>query len=88
MASNPSAVTCTKDAWVKVADSVLSCTIHIMQTSPSKYLHTYRVEDDPAPTNDNDAVPFDDHSIHAEFDDYVDIYVKAVGAAGKVRLDS
>lgn len=88
MASNPSVVTCTADTWVKVADSVTSCKIHKTEFSPAKYLQTYRVEDDPAPTNDNDAVIFEGLTLFVDEDAEIDVYIKAIGAAGEIRLDS
>lgn len=88
MASAPSIVTCTADTWVKVADSVLICIIHKTEFAPAKYLHTYRLEDAAAPTNDNDAVMWADLSLLVNFDEAVDVYVKAIGAAGEVRVDS
>lgn len=88
MASNPSVVTCTADTWVKVADSVQTCIIHKTEFAPAKYLQTYRLEDDTAPSNDNDAVIFDKLSLVVNVDEAIDVYIKAVGVAGEVRLDS
>jgi len=85
--ANPATTVCTKDTWVKVADSITTGQIKIIDFAPDKYLETYRVEDDPAPTDDTDAAPLNVASI-IFFSDPVDIYVKAIGAAGKVRLDN
>lgn len=87
MASNPSTTACPDGVWTKVADSVESCILHKINFAPNHYLHTYRVEDDPAPTNDNDAAPWDANSLIVNSDGAIDVYIKAVGAAGEVRLD-
>ena len=88
MASNPDTVTCTKDAWVKAADSVENCVIHKMDNKPSRYFHTYRVEDDTAPSDLSDAVEFDTPQVLCNFDEPCDVYIFAKDDAGKVRVDS
>lgn len=89
MASNPAVVLCPDGVWTKVADESTSGAIHNMSTNPNVYRQTYRLAGETAPTNDDDAIPiFLDESPH-EFssDAPIDVYIKAVGAEGRVRAD-
>lgn len=85
--ANPDPVTCTKDTWVLVAEDVTNCTIHKMIKTP-KYLHTYVVANDPAPTDLSKAVEWNDSSLICNFAEDSDVYIYAKDAAGKVRVDS
>lgn len=87
----PTAVTCTLNTWVKVATSITSATIHRVSVAPGLYKQTYVLTGSAAPTDDNTAaLMFSDspnEEIH-ESSQAVDYYVKAVGAAGLVRVDA
>jgi hypothetical protein len=81
--ANPAIVACTQSAWVKVATNVLSGNIRIMKSG--MYLVTYRLTGQAAPANDNDAVVLDDGEI-IQASAGIDVYVKAVGQVGSVRV--
>lgn len=86
MASNPVIVACPADTWVNVATGVLTGVVHALSTEPHRYVHTYRVTTDPAPADDTEAVPFSEqHVISA--DTAIDVYIKAIGGDGSVRVD-
>lgn len=84
--ANPIIVACAADTWVKVATGITSGNIHIRDTKPNRYLQTYRLTTQAAPTDDADAIPFDP-SVLIATSASSDIYVKAIGAAGSVRVD-
>ena len=86
--ANPTIVNCAADTWVKVATNVTNGQIHVKDTSP-RYLSTYRVTGDPAPTDDADSVQLFASTPYSYISSTVaiDVYVKAIGEAGKVRVD-
>jgi hypothetical protein len=95
MASNPANVTCTKDAWVKVADGVTSCTIHKRASGydsttklATKWYHTYVVTADPAPTGTTYAIPWTESTLRFAADAACDVYIFAAHAEGSVRVDA
>lgn len=87
--ADPAVITCTADTWVVVATAVKSGEIHRLSELPSKYLQTYRDTGGAAPTDDTDAAEVFWGSTSATISNTVDIdvYVKAIGKAGKVRVD-
>ena len=89
MAADPVVITCTADTWIKVATAKLTGTIYRLSVLPNLYKQTVRVTGNPAPTDDSDAALIfgkgDQES--PSYDSAVDIYIKAVGAAGSVRVD-
>ena len=85
--ANPIIVNLPSDTWVKVATGVTSGTIHIKDRSPNLYLQTYRITTDPAPINDSDAVEFGPDVGAISSTSEIDVYLKAVGADGSVRVD-
>lgn len=89
MASNPVVVACTADTWVKVATNVVTGTIHRLSTDPEKYAHTLRVTGGAAPANDDDAsVAFNgSDQLQISSDSGIDVYIKARGRDGSVRID-
>lgn len=84
--SNPETVVCPEGVWTKVAANVTSAVVKKMIVRPNLYLETYRNTGEAAPVDNSDANPiigdlaFSDATAS-------DIYVKAVGADGKVRVD-
>lgn len=86
-ASTP--ITCTADAWVKVATSVTSATIHKMSVLPNVYKQTYVPTGDPAPTDDSNAVLAFNGCNSFIFSESAlsDVYIKAVREDGVVRVD-
>ena len=90
MANNPSVLECPADTWVKVATGVTSGRVHRLSTNPSSYSQTYRVTADPAPTDDDDASVLFSRcdSEPIDSDTAIDVYVKARGRDGSVRIDT
>jgi hypothetical protein len=87
----PVVVVCAKNTWEKVATGVTSAVLHRISIAPHLYKMTYVDTEDPSPTDDSlAALMFSDSPNEEEFNssDLSDIYVKAVGAAGLVRVDS
>lgn len=88
--AEPVIIDCPADTWVLVAEDVTTGQIWKMLNVNRGYLQTYRTADNPAPTNDDDAVPaFPNNTINLPISAtaLIDVYIKAVGSAGKVRVD-
>lgn len=83
----PSMVICPEGIWTKVITSKISAIIHIKNTQPDSYIHTIRTTGDPAPTNEDDAIPIYGKSAKLATGDLVDVWLKAKGADGEVRID-
>jgi hypothetical protein len=84
---DPSVVACTVDTWVKVATNVTAGYVWILDSAPTSYLQTYRDTGGAAPTNDNDAVLFPPPGMPISASAGIDVYIKARGVAGSVRVD-
>lgn len=89
MSLTPAVIICTANTWVKVASAVNGGVIHKLSSAPDLYRQTYRREDDSAPSNDVDAMLLfsADLSELISSDTPIDIYVKALGRDGSVRVD-
>ena len=89
MAANPVVVPCTADTWVKVATNTKTGTIDRLSVSPNVYKRTYRLTGQAAPANDADAaLLFGESNQHViSHSVEIDVYVKAVGVDGSVRVD-
>ena len=87
--ANPAVITCTKDTWVVVATAVKSGTIKRLKQHTSKYLQTYRVTGDPAPTDNADGAEVFTKSNEAIISHVadIDVYIKSLRYAGEVRVD-
>lgn len=89
MASNPLLVDCPANQWTKVATNVVTGQVWRMTSAPSKYLQTYRVTADPAPTDKSEGVgafaDVEKEIISAS--SAIDVYLYPVDAAGRVRVD-
>lgn len=86
MADNPVVVTCTADTWVLAAEDVTTGTIHTLSSRPAKYLHTFRLTGEAAPTTQAGAVAFSG-SLPISSDQAIDVYIMAIRNAGSVRAD-
>lgn len=84
--ANPVMVVCTKDTWVKVATAVTTGMVRKKIMTPT-YLHTYRMTGGSAPSDQTDAAKFLGDEIPISASAAIDVYIKAVGKAGKVRVD-
>jgi hypothetical protein len=90
MATAPAMVTCTKDTWVKVAESVTAATIDMINGSPTAYLSTWRSTGEAAPTLASEGVSMFGESFQAvvQAGAAIDVYVMALGSAGQVRVSA
>lgn len=89
MAANPALFTCPINTWVKVATNITVGTIYRILDSPGNYVQTIRVTTDPAPTDNSEAAQMFIGGNQADIssDTGIDVYVMALGRAGKVRVD-
>lgn len=89
MAANPAVIACPADTWIKVATGVLVGTIHRLSNRPNIYAQTIRTTGDAAPIDDSDAARVFVKSRESDIssDTPIDVYIKAVRVAGKVRVD-
>ena len=85
--ADPEVIKCDADAWTKVATDVTTGNIWILNTSPDAYLQTYRDTGEDAPSDNSDAVSVSDRSIPIAAEAGIDVYIKAVGKDGQVRVD-
>lgn len=88
--ADPTLVTCTADAWKKVATNVTAGTIHIKdRAGVSQFLQTYRATGGIAPAGSpgQEAVLISGDSIPIAAPAGIDVYIYCVGAAGVVRVD-
>jgi hypothetical protein len=83
-------IACAADTWVRVATAVTSAVIHKLNVLPGVYKQTYVNTAASAPTNDDNAVVAFGAADSFVFSDSTssDIYIKAVGKTGSVRVDS
>ena len=87
----PVVVSCTVNQWTLVATAVTSATIHRLSVSPGLYRQTFVLTGEAAPTDDSTAALMFSDSPNEEVvvsGAAIDYYVKAVGAAGSVRVDA
>lgn len=89
MPENPVIVVCTADTWVRVAAAVTSGVLQKVSVLPQVYWQTYRLQDNPAPVDDSDKVVLfgDSNTEIISNDAPIDVYVKAVGKDGEVRVN-
>jgi hypothetical protein len=79
------------NTWVKVATGITTATIHRMSVAPNLYRQTFVLTGASAPANDSTAALMFSDSPNEEIVESsaaIDYYVKAVGAAGSVRVDA
>lgn len=90
MPDNPEVITCPDGVWTLVALNTQSATIHKVSVEPGLYKQTYRISGQAAPTVDDDAIIIlDTDTLHVfSHSPGVDIYIKAIGGDGSVRLDA
>lgn len=87
--ANPVIKTTIKDEWTKVASNVTAGIIKRIDKSPTVYLETYRMNDDPVPTSADEGVPcfINSDSEIIEASAGIDVYIFTRGANGEVRVD-
>lgn len=84
--ADPAIIECPADVWTKVANAVTTGVVHITDNKPNVYLQTYRVAAQPAPTDNDDAIPFDG-PLQISNLTVIDVYVQPTKVAGEVRVD-
>lgn len=87
MASNPVTYVCAAGVWVRVAQDKTTGMVYIIDETPRKYVQTIRVTGEDAPTDTSDAAKVEGLSFGISSDEGIDVYIMAIGAAGKVRVD-
>ena len=85
--ANPLEVTCLAGQWTKVATNVTSGSISKKVVSSSRFLQTYKMTGQAAPTLISDGVAFDDPSETILASSAIDVYIWVVGKDGVVRVD-
>ena len=90
MPDNPLVVSCPEGVWTMVAENTQSASLHKLSVVPGLYKQTYRISGQAAPTDDADAIIiFDTDTSHVfSHSPGIDIYIKAIGGDGSVRLDA
>jgi hypothetical protein len=86
---NPITVNCPDGEWTLVAEDQVWGQIYRLDNKPAKYLYTYRLTGEDPPTLQTEGAPIfltaDRYNLVAGVG--VDVYIMAVGNAGKVRYD-
>lgn len=87
--ANPVMVTCPADTWQKVAINVTAGQVKKKGKSPNIYLETYRMTNDDAPTSKDEGIPIfiGTNSEPISSSAGIDVYIMALNADGKVRVD-
>ena len=87
--ADPVLVTCTADAWTKVATNVTAGKVKIVSNDPDQYLETYRDTGGTAPsgTPGEEAILVNGEVVTIGASAGIDVYLYARGAAGRVRVD-
>lgn len=75
------------DAWQKVATNVTTGFVHALTNPPSAYVHTYRDTGGAIPTLKTEGIVFDGITEQISSSVGIDVYVMALNADGKVRVD-
>ena len=89
MPANPVVINCPKGVWTQIAAATTTGTIHKLSVAPELYLQTYRLKGQPAPVGNDDATRLFSSGIvdNISNDGEIDVYVRAIGKDGKVRVD-
>lgn len=85
--ANPVIIDCPADTWTKVATAVTSGLVHIFVGEKLKWLQTYRLTGEAAPTDKSDAIALVEPTDTISASSAIDVYVYPNGGAGKVRVD-
>lgn len=89
--ANPDVQILTKDIWTKIATNVTTGNVYNMSAT-TNYLQTFRLTDEAAPINNDDAVRAftnrnDNLWDNISSSDPIDVYLKPLEQDGKIRLD-
>ena len=87
--ADPEIFTCLKGVWKLVATDVTAGRVHRTNTTPIKYIQTYRPTGAAAPTDKEDGAPiFEDSTVEPIGNaTAIDVYVMAITDDGEVRVD-
>jgi len=85
--ANPVTVSCSLNAWTKVATNVQIGNVWILSTNPTEYLHTYRLTAQAAPTDKSEGALFTRNGIGINSSVGIDVYIYPTVTAGLVRVD-
>jgi hypothetical protein len=80
-----SVVTVSSTAWTKVAENVTEGFISVL--IPTMYIYTFVLTSAAAPSDEVGAVALTERFAKIENDVAIDVYMKARGNAGSVRVD-
>ena len=87
--ANPVSVPCTAGEWTPVAINVTTGQIKKLDSRPNLYLETYRMTGGDVPASRSEGVPIflgtNAETISAAA--AIDVYIMAIGADGRVRVD-
>jgi hypothetical protein len=86
---DPTQIQCPEGVWTIVGTDQIFWYIQKMDNRPTKYLFTYRMTGNAAPTAQTEGVPIfmsDEKKLIFALDG-IDVYVMALGADGRVRYD-
>jgi hypothetical protein len=86
---NPQLTNCADGVWQLIATDQIFGYLFKMDNKPNKYLFTYRLTGQPAPTEATEGTPIfvTDEKKFVISGLGIDIYVMAVGGDGRVRYD-
>jgi len=90
LSTNPEVITCNKGVWNLVATGVTAGVIHKLDNAPGKYLQTFRLTGEAAPTLKSEGALLFGYQEKLEVirnDSPIDVYVWPINAAGRVRVD-
>ena len=86
---NPVIIACPQDAWKLIASNQIFGYLFEMNKKPDKYLYTYRLTGEAAPTLKTEGVPIFQTEEKKLIISMlaVDIYIMAIGNDGSIRYD-
>ena len=87
--ANPVAVICPADTWKKVATNVTIGSIKKLSKKPALYIATYKTTGAAAPSSKlaGNKIFMQDDEESISSSSAIDVYVMAIGRAGKIRVD-
>ena len=85
--ANPEVISCPANEWTLVAAAIIVGVLH--RVGDTTYLQTYRMAGEAAPSDSEVGVRLFAEVTTAEISasNAIDVYVKAIGTAGAVRVD-
>ena len=86
---NPVTINLTANTWELVATDVTGGYAKKLSNNPAKYVETYRLTGQPAPTDRTEGAEMfvNTNKDKIESPVGIDCYIMAIGADGKVRMD-